>query len=182
MNIVKIQRLFPFTIVRNSTLVLGPLLIEPRDNFLSTLERCFISWQCKGTKSETTPPIGRQSSKNGLGISDFRSHWSGSNFPRTYFSDSRPVEKEVWPKWLKRTKLPLGPTPTQPEKTNQLTNEQQDLCEPVFTPGKPPMGLASGLIAWSERPAVGEPGFWYRPSWPHCDIIYDLATFVTEIN
>ena len=118
--------------------------------------------------------------ESGLAISDFRSHWSGSSFPRTYFSDTRPVVREVWPKWLTRSGLPLGPT--QPKTTKQPVKEPQELCNPIFTPGKPPLGLASGLIAWSELPANGEPGFWYRPNWPHCDIIFDLATFVTEIN
>ena len=86
--------------------------------------------------------------------------------------------KEVWPKWLNRPGLPLGPT--QPRTTKQPLKEKQILCDPIFTSGKPPLGLASGLIAWSELPSNGKPGFWYRPNWPHCDIIFDLAAFVTE--
>ena len=142
--------------------------------------RCFISWQCEEVTHEKAVETGDKTIKNQLGISGFRSHWSGYNFPRSYFSDPRPVEKEVWPKWLKRSKLPLGPS--RPKPTPESTPDTKNLCEPIFTPGKPPLGLASGLIPWSERPPSGQPGFWYRPSWPHCDIIFDLADFVTEIN
>ena len=118
--------------------------------------------------------------KKQLGISDFRSHWSGYDFPRSYFSDPRPVEIEAWPKWLTRSKLPLGPS--RPTTTPEPITDKKNLCGPVFISEKPPRGLASGLIAWSERPASGQSGFWYRPSWPQCDIIFDLANFFTEIN
>ena len=52
-----------------------------------------------------------------------------------------------------RSGLPLGPT--QPKTRKQPVQEQQEFCDPIFTPGKPPFGLASGLIAWSELPAKG---------------------------
>ena len=87
----------------------------------------------------------------------------------------------MWPKWLNRARLPLGPVQkisnTDPEPDTYI----QEICDPVFTVGKPPIGLGSGLIAWSESPSSGQPGFWYRPNWPECDIIFDLASFLTEI-
>ena len=67
-------------------------------SFCETLERCFISWQCKKPTEESETRLNTVESKteSGLGISDFRSHWSGSSFPRTYFSDTRPVVKVGW--------------------------------------------------------------------------------------